>query len=594
MRINSKKSATYLLLTFSLCLFFFIFPSVFIKNQTILAVHPFQGSYVVDQYLPENCQESVCFSEAQSCKKKCCLTENCSVVDPSCKEECERIEQSCYQNVFDNLVSEKNRAYGVYNSQNFATLYDCQYSAWYCCYLDLKICIDNCDKLHKDFRDHNDCKEECIISQHVCDNDLKKGCEDVKTDKGQKIDTCKNNIKDEGEENVDCGGPCVPCNYQVEISPSKVDLFADGKSKQDFSVKVTLYGKPVEGMIFDISSRTNPQFLESFDSEGKFAPTKITTNAEGNANFTYSAPLATGKRFKNASSELTLAGRSGGRVYINLKDPRPLIEINLSQRSMLEGNEVNFADIKIKDEDSNKWTIKIDASIGTLMPVGGGRSGEVYSIIDAIDSPEYYFNWNPPKSAVEMVDSYANYSKAYRTDLANLKQGITEEAVQHAIQGIGKYAGGDTEQSIIFGLELKSYYDQYKTWQGNVSQLQEDINQIKSSASVYEVFLRGLSLGTESLRTYWGTKKFVTEKLSKNGEQNIFMDFLEKVSDKTIDYGCDSLRSGLRFLADLERESKTFSWEMQVHIIVEVADEDGFKSTKDAYFNYIYHYNLND
>lgn len=409
-------------------------------------------------------------------------------------------------------------------------------------------------------------------------------------------DTCSNGEMDEDEDNVDCGGVCTPCNYKIEISPSKAELFADGKSKQDFVITTTLYNKPAKNMSFTITLDRNPKFLESFDSNGRITPTTITTNSEGKANFSYFSPLANGKRYKDAISELAIAGATGQRIYVNLKDPRPWPEITLSQRSMLEGNEMNFIDVKINDEDSKKWKIKVDTSLGTLIPIGDGRGGRVYSIVDTISNPKYLLNWNPPESVMEFVDSYINYAKAHNADATNLEEGLLDTAVEGAISLVGKVAGAsgkggqDLEQALEIGIGVKSYYDQYKNWKGNVEQIQKDINQIKNSSSLYEKFLRSLSLGTESIQTYWGTKKFITEKLGQPSNENEFVSFLKDIGANVIDYGCDSLQSGFRFLADLERESNTKTLEIPVHLIVEVTDEDGFSTKKDAVFNYVYHF----
>ena len=124
-------------------------------------------------------------------------------------------------------------------------------------------------------------------------------------------------------------------------------------------------------------------------------------------------------------------------------------------------------------------------------------------------------------------------------------------------------------------------------WNGNVNQMQRDLNRMKTSTSNYERFLRSLSLGLEGLQTFYGTKGFVEGEF-ESSEDDPFK-FLKKVRDNTFDYGVDSFQSGLRYWANLVREGSLDTVRIPVHIVVEVTDDQGFKTRKGEVFQYTYH-----
>ncbi len=555
--------------------------------------------------LPAVCNTNLCTEKLNNCLQACGSSNLAS-----CYDNCESAGALCYTNKITTCQEEINLNCANLNKREYVNQARCIDDGRYCCNMESVVCWEQCNEevksldITQQYERAPNCRDACISDTNLCVANRDQDCVDRFSGKTiTKSDTCRNGIKDGGEEQVDCGGVCPGCNYQLTVIPTTAELFADGKSKQDFNIIVTLYQKPIGGLTFNIFNNEILGFSDCFDSSGRFSPSSITTNSEGKASFTYTAPLATGKRFKNASVDLAISGKAGKRIAIKLTDPRPEIEVKLDQRSMIEGEEMNYADVKIKDEGSKMWRVKVETSIGTLIPVGEGRGGNVYAIVDTINKPEYHFNWNPPQSTVEMIDSYAVYSRDHRIDAQDFKDNFRDEVIERALSLVGEAAGsnswavshggGDVEQTIEMGLGAKSYYDQYEKWKGNVTQVQRDVGEIKNSLSGYETFLRSLSIGVEGLQTYSGTKKFIKDKF-ENAEETQLEEFLGNVQDMTIKYGCDSLQSGLRFLANLERESKTFTWTMPVHIIVEVTDEDGFTAKKDTVFEYTYHYSLND
>ena len=136
--------------------------------------------------------------------------------------------------------------------------------------------------------------------------------------------------------------------------------------------------------------------------------------------------------------------------------------------------------------------------------------------------------------------------------------------------------------------EINSYKSQYDTWNGNVNQMQRDVNRIQTSTSRYETFLRSISFALEGLQTFYGTKGFVEGKLGE-GDSSDLKQYLESVRDKTIDYGVDSLQAGLRYWANLVREGDLDTIRIPVQIVVEVTDDDGFKTKESKVFQYTYH-----
>jgi len=391
-------------------------------------------------------------------------------------------------------------------------------------------------------------------------------------------DTCFNNKQDEGEEGIDCGGPCIQrCSYDVSINPPTATLFADGKSTQQFILTALSEGSPLKNEQFALS------FWFPFDSKimdayGQIKPASITTNENGKASFTYYSPRAPdGAYLKNLNFEIRATGKTGAKTKINLIDPKPRIKIKLDKRSMLEGNEMNFADVTIIDENSKEWSIKVATNIGKLIPTG--RAGEFNTLTDKTQKKEYHFNWKPPASAVELIDGTLEYIKDHKNDWSSYTSGLKEDTTNLAVKALPL---SDVRE------EVESYVSQYETWNGNINQLQRDINRIQTSTSSYEKFLRSLSLGLEGLQIFYGTKGFVEGKLEGDSSSS-FKECLEGIRDKTIDYGVDSLQSGLRYWANLVRESNLDTIRIPVHIVVEVTDDEGFTTKKTKIFQYIYH-----
>ncbi|MBU2577180.1 MAG: hypothetical protein KKF50_05680 [Nanoarchaeota archaeon] len=430
------------------------------------------------------------------------------------------------------------------------------------------------------------CYEGYYLKDDLCyliDNE-EDDCENNKLDSGEEDvdcgggclpcdDTCFNKKQDDDEEGIDCGGPCMQkCSFDTSINPSSSMLIANGIDSQEFILTAKSGGSPLKNEKFTVSFwfPFNSKLMEDY---GKISPTTITTDESGKAQFTYYSPRAPdGTYLKNLNFELRATGKSGTKTTIKLLDPKPQIKITLSQGSMLEGNEMNYADVEIIDEDSSEWSIKVTTSIGTLIRGGGG---EHKTLLDKTNTKAYKFNWNPPASAVELIDGNMEYIKDHKNDWSSYTSGLKSDAVN-------TLSGELTGDKI--GGEIESYKSQYNTWNGNVEQMQRDVNRIRTSTSSYETFLRSISFGLEGLQAYYGTKGFMDDKLG--GEDS---SYLESVRDKTIDYGVDSLQAGLRYWANLVREGSLDTVRIPVQIIVEVTDDDGFTTKRSKVFQYTYH-----
>jgi|TARA_Y100000310_G_C20669311_1_gene809360 hypothetical protein len=390
-------------------------------------------------------------------------------------------------------------------------------------------------------------------------------------------DTCFNKKQDSEEEGIDCGGPCMArCSFDTTISPSKVTLAADGRAKQEFILTAKSSGSPLKNERFSLSLWF-PFKSEVMDNYGNINLNTVDTDSNGQATFTYSAPRAPdGYYLENLNFEVRANGKTGTKAQINLIDPKPKIILKLDQRSMLEDStQMNFADVEIIDEDSKEWDIKVTTSIGTLVPTG--RGGNFITLIDKTKEKDYHFNWNPPESAVELIESTLAYVADHRTDWNNYQSNLKNSAADSAL-GLG------VPDSV---LKSKGYKDQMNNWKGNVDQMQRDLDRMKTSTSNYERFLRSLSLGLEGLQTFYGTKGFVEGEFESSGDDPLA--FLKKVRDNTLDYGVDSLQSGLRYWAGLVREGSLDTVRIPVHIVVEVTDDQGFKTKKGEVFQYTYH-----
>ena len=388
-------------------------------------------------------------------------------------------------------------------------------------------------------------------------------------------DTCENGVQDIGEDAIDCGGICLPCSYVTTLTPSKTEMYADGTSTQSFTMKAIYRGEPVSGLTYSVSSEFTNRLS---GSAGRLSSSSITTGADGTASFTYTAPSTPAKYFNDVEASIRVAGSSGQRAYVTLKDPKPKISIKLSERSMLESNAMNYADVTIDDGDSVKWDVKVDASLGKLM--AGGRSGEYLTLSDSIDVKDYSFIWKRPPSAVEIIESYAEYVEDHKNDWKNLKNGVKSVATDTVLDAMGPVGA-------LVG-EVKNWKDQFTSWNGNVDEMTKDINQIRTSTTSFERFLRSISLGVEGLQTFYGTKGFIESKMGDDGDPNAFVGFIKAVRDKTIDYGCDSLQSGLRRWASLVREGSLDTRTIPVKIRVTVIDGEGNVGKKTAVFRYTY------
>lgn len=407
-------------------------------------------------------------------------------------------------------------------------------------------------------------------------------------------DICNNGKLDSGEERIDCGGLCPPCDYFVKLSPSNPTLFANGRDTQEFTITAKHKGKPAEGLSFNVDVQDVRSTLSIFSSAGSLSTYHVTTDANGQASFTYTAPRAPeDKYFERQKMLLSVSGSGFANTYIYLKDPKPIISVKFLRMSMLEGDveDMNTVYVTIEDEDSKEWSIKVTTSIGGLSPVG--RSGtKLHTLLDKTNSKEYKFIWNPPVSGVELLDSYMIMVEDQKADWAGLEGGLLD-ATKGAGLNLLSEGGGLVGGSAKIKSEIDDYTGQYETWKGNVEQITRDINRMKTSTSKFEVFLRSISLGVEGLQTFYGTKGFVESKLGED-DDNLVMSFLKSVRDKVIDYGCDSLQTGLRVWAALERESNLNTVKIPVNVIVDVTDEDGFKGHKNKVFQYTYYINPNE
>jgi len=409
------------------------------------------------------------------------------------------------------------------------------------------------------YEKYSDCSDQCGVTF--------RGGEE------EEEDTCFNNELDDDEDGTDCGGACMQrCSFTTSISPSSATLTADGIESKQFTLSASTSGSPLK------NEKYNLAFWFPFDSKlmsdyGRISPTTITTDESGKATFTYYSPRAPdGKYLKNLNFELRATGASGAKTTIKLVDPKPRIKIILSQMSMLEGNEVNYVDVEITDEDSTEWDIKVTTSIGTLI----GDYGEVNSLIQTIQTKNYDFSWNPPASAVELIDETMEYVQDHKNDWSNYESGLKSESVKAISNAlVGENLVADVESQVT-------------TWSGNVEQMQRDVNRIQTSTSSYETFLRSISFGLEGLQAYYGTKGFFDDKLGNEGSEGLTA-YLEGLRDKTIDYGVDSLQSGLRYWANLVRKGSLDTRKIPVYIVVEVTDNEGFTAKESKVFQYTYY-----
>ena len=252
---------------------------------------------------------------------------------------------------------------------------------------------------------------------------------------------------------------------------------------------------------------------------------------------------------------------------------------------------MNFADVLIIDEDSEEWNLRVTTSMGRLVPAG--RGGEFHTLIDKTKQKEYHFNWKPPESAVELIDATMEYARDHHKDWTSYKKDIKGDAIDFA----GNAITGDMTLGMDNGklkqfeeaMDDDDYKDQYETWETNINELKRDVNRMKTSTSVYEMFLRSISFGLEGLQIFYGTKGFVEGKLGDASEESGGREYLEGVRDRTIHYGVDSLQAGIRHWANLVREGSLDTISVPVHIIVEVTDDQGFMAREDAVFRYTYH-----
>lgn len=510
-------------------------------------------------FYPTNCKVEVKYKNYGSCDGYCKAKKGSNYVGKSEGGECQCIKSEEAEEQQGGKTGDMLQDYEYCSSLR-----------------DYEKCEDCCRNLMQTYSKQKPYEiSNLVYSCHANCEKLKKPEEENTT---KKEDTCFNKKQDEGEEGVDCGGSCMKrCSYSVSISPNTATLFADGKSSQEFILTASSSGSPLQNERFTLSFWF-PFNSKVMDTYGQIKPASVTTDENGKASFVYHSPRAPdGKYLKNLNFEIRATGKSGAKAKINLIDPKPIVKIKLDKRSMLEGNEMNFADVTIIDENSKEWSIKITTNIGKLIPTE--RSGEFNTLVDKVQRKEYHFNWKPPVSAVELIDGTLEYTKDHRNDWSSYTSGLKKDTVNLAV--------GALPLSEVVE-EVESYKSQYETWNGNINQLQRDINRIQTSISSYEKFLRSLSLGLEGLQIFYGTKGFVEGKLGDDSSSS-FKEYLEGVRDKTIDYGVDSLQSGLRYWANLVRESNLDTVRIPVYIVVEVTDGEGFTTKEIKVFQYIYH-----
>ena len=371
-------------------------------------------------------------------------------------------------------------------------------------------------------------------------------------------------------------------DLSITLSPNKVRLPADGKASQEFSIVAKAGDTPLKGEKFTISIWA-PFSKNAISDFGKTNVKTVTTDSSGRASFIYTAPMSPeGIYFKNFNFQIRVIGITDKKIEIILVDPKPIIDINMAERSILEGKEpgVNYIDIGITDEFGKEWDIKIESNLGRLAPQG--RSGEFYTLIDKTRGKEYKFNWLPPEGAAELVDAIMNYTIAHQKDWSKFKTGIKEDSVDFALSELFFEKPKAME-------EFKSWKDFYENSKVDVKDLQEYVRQIKTSTSAYERFLRSLSMGFRGLQVFHGTKGFVEDKLGDSNEKSSFKEYLEGIRDKTIHYGIDSLKSGLNHWADLVREGSLDTRRIPVTVRVEITNDLGFKARKSGTFEYIYY-----
>ncbi len=446
-----------------------------------------------------------------------------------------------------------------------------------------------------------DCDDICLINDIQDDNeegvDCGGPCDEC-------IETCDNHVQDEDEDGIDCGGSCPDeCSYSVSISPSSAELYANGREEQEFTVTVKMAdtGAAIDGVRFSLHAQESRRRI---GDPGDLSTYSITTDSNGQATFTYTSPQSNIYDLPFVESEVRLSvsdkKHEGGQVYINLLDPRPKISISKENANVQQEKEYGMAyiDINVDDPDSeNGWIYEVKP-----------RSGKVYTTW--MVAPDYWFevdlsesvckfNWIPPKGPVELRDYMMTLVQGQRSDWNNLKNNMLgqqddvqdglellkdlDEAMNGEDSALGKAAG-----------EVKSYYDFGKNLKGNIDELIKDGNRIKDSITKYEAFLNFLSGGVEVLEITYASKSFVEGKMADPTDSDEFKQWLNGKRDTLLSYGCNSLQTGLRTLADTEREANLESIRVPMHVDVTVTDTDGYKTEEDILLYYTYFYAASD
>jgi len=479
-------------------------------------------------------------------------------------------------------------------------------SAWQCVVYEQRNCNNGIQDYDEDGIDcggpcEYDCDDICLINGEQDENedgiDCGGPCDEC-------IETCSNGIKDEDEEGVDCGGNCPLCSYSVTISPSSAELYANGREEQEFTVTVKLAdtGEAVDNAKFDLHVQ---ELRRRIGDPGDLSTYSITTDSSGQATFTYTSPQSHIYDLPFVESEIRLSvtdrTHTGGEATITLLDPRPKITIEKENANVLQedGTGMAYIDVLVDDPDSED---------GGWVYVVKPRSGKVYTTW--MLTPDYWFevdtseailqfNWVPPKGPVELRDYMMTLVQGQRSDWNNLKSNLLgeQDGVQDGLDMLKNLDesiyGEDSPLGQAAG-EVKSYYDFGKNLKGNIDELIKDGKRIADSVTKYEAFLNFLSGGVEVLEVTYATKSFIEGKLADPNDSNKLKEWLEGKRDTLIGYGCNSLQTGLRTLADTEREANLESIRVPMHVDVTVTDSDGYKTEEDILLYYTYFYAPSD
>ena len=398
-------------------------------------------------------------------------------------------------------------------------------------------------------------------------------------------DLCDNDKKDNGEEGIDCGGNCDPCDFKIFITPKNVELFTNGRDKQKFTVSVVDKNGPVAGVSIDIMVRELSNVLWLGVEESS-----VITGPNGKATYIYE-PTKTGSRYKFGSTELDITAnynRKKDRAHITLNDPVPRINVDINPRVVKQGEGTGTSNIAItlEDLDSESWSYIVESDIGFIQV--GGKSKSVSQLVESSDS-KLNANWVSPDSLAELMDYVLTHTRSKHQDWVGLKNNVNDQNKALALSLLSDEDAGAKVASELFDLKrnvksLESSYQQIET---------EFKHMAEKSTSPYERYLNTFSIAIEGLQVIYGAKGYVESKVDqiRGKDSSNLNGYAEGMRDNILNYYIDRVQSLIRALAAVEHDANLNSMSTTAHIDITVVDEDGFKNHKRLLIPYIYYYN---